>query len=103
MNVLDALPPQTAALVAAARRALWSDDARPFPGSADTHTEIDIDLARRHGMLAWTPNVSLDAQRAHVRQALGGIHRLLEAAGALDRARVPFVAFKGPILAQSLY
>ena len=69
MNALDALPPQTAALVAAARRALWSDDARPFSAAAVMSnsvpgTEFDIYqiLTRRSGgrnilSPAFSPNV----------------------------------------------
>ena len=103
MNAVSVLPLQTASLVTAARQALWSGDARPFRVAADTHAEIDVDIARRHGMLAWSPNVPLDVRRAHAQQSLRGIHNLLESAAALDQAQVPFVAFKGPVLSQWLY
>lgn len=102
MNAVDALPVQTASLVRVAKPALWSDTTHAFQ-SADTRVDIDVDLARRHGMLAWTPRVPIDASRAHAQQALRGIRGLLEAAAALDEAHVPFVAFKGPVLAQWLY
>jgi hypothetical protein len=54
-------------------------------------------------MLAWTPGVPSDLRRAHAQQALRGIQRLLDIATALDQAHLPFVAFKGPVLAQWLY
>ena len=97
------LPLETAALVTAARQALWSGDARPFRAAAQSDIEIDIDVARRHGMLAWAPNVPIAIGRTHAQQALRGIHHLHEAADALEKNRIPFVAFKGPVLAQWLY
>ena len=54
-------------------------------------------------MLAWAPNVPIEMRRAQAVNALRHIQNLLEVADALNQASIPFVAFKGPVLAQWLY